>query len=183
MLGLKVQVKLSLCLLSNMPWQCIGKGRNRSTRSLTSALDWHERSASGPGCFTPRERFPGNHWIWGLVDPTARLDVVVKTKIPSPCWDLNPWSFSLSPSTIPLNYPSEAVFFEWPQQQPVVTKDFCHSSTEYPVKGFLLQCVLNLCCTSVTHLVSSNKNTHWATATTVIAILIFTTAGSLRYHT
>jgi len=38
-----------------------------------------------PGRFTPRERFPGTHWIGGWVGPRAILDAVLKRKIPSPC--------------------------------------------------------------------------------------------------
>jgi hypothetical protein len=57
---------------------------------LTSALDGGEWSASHPGCFTPRVRYPGTHWRGGWVGPWASLDVVVKRKIPSPCWDSNP---------------------------------------------------------------------------------------------
>jgi hypothetical protein len=64
--------------------------RYSSTHSLTSALDGGERSASRPGCFTPWERAPDTHWIGGWVGPRAVLDMVVKRKIPSPCWELNP---------------------------------------------------------------------------------------------
>jgi hypothetical protein len=39
-----------------------------STHSLTSALHGGEWSASRTGCFTPRERAPGTHWI-GWVGP------------------------------------------------------------------------------------------------------------------
>jgi len=51
--------------------------------SLTSALDGGECSASRPGRFTPREKTAGSHWIGGWVGPSAVLDAVVKTKIPS----------------------------------------------------------------------------------------------------
>jgi len=61
---------------------------------LTSALDGGELSASRPGRFTPKERAPGTHWIAGWVVPRAGLDAVVNRKIPSPCRDSNPWSFS-----------------------------------------------------------------------------------------
>jgi hypothetical protein len=30
------------------------------------------------------------HWIRGWVGPRAVLDMVVKRKIPSPCWESNP---------------------------------------------------------------------------------------------
>jgi hypothetical protein len=58
--------------------------------SLTSALDGGVWSASRPGRFTPRARFPGTHWIGGWVGPTAVLDVVVKRNIPSPRRESNP---------------------------------------------------------------------------------------------
>jgi len=48
-----------------------------------------EWSASSPGCFTPRERAHGTHWIGGWMGSRTSLDVVVKRKIPSPCWDPN----------------------------------------------------------------------------------------------
>jgi hypothetical protein len=56
---------------------------------LTSALGG-EWSASRPSCFTPREKAPSTHWIGGWVGHTAILDAVVKRKIPSPHWELNP---------------------------------------------------------------------------------------------
>jgi hypothetical protein len=40
--------------------------------------------------FTPRERAPGTHWIGGWMGLRAVVDTVVKRKIPSPCWELNP---------------------------------------------------------------------------------------------
>jgi hypothetical protein len=58
--------------------------------SLTLALDGGEWSASHPGHFTPRKRAPGIHWIGGWVGPRAILDMMLKKKIPSPCWELNP---------------------------------------------------------------------------------------------
>jgi hypothetical protein len=56
---------------------------------LTSALDGGEWSASRLGRFTPRERSPSTHWIGGWVGSRAVLDVVVKRKIPSHCWESN----------------------------------------------------------------------------------------------
>jgi hypothetical protein len=58
--------------------------------SLTLALDEGEWSVSCPGCFTPRERTPGIHWIGGWVGPRAILDAVVKRKIPSFHQESNP---------------------------------------------------------------------------------------------
>jgi hypothetical protein len=51
-------------------------------------------SASRPGRFTPWGRSPFTHWIGGWVGPRAGLDMIVKRKIPSPCWDSNPRSSS-----------------------------------------------------------------------------------------
>jgi hypothetical protein len=58
----------------------LGEWKYSSTRSLTSALDGGEWSASWSGCFTPRERAPGTHWIRGWVGPRAVLDAVVKDR-------------------------------------------------------------------------------------------------------
>jgi hypothetical protein len=58
--------------------------------SLTLALDGGEWSASQPGCFMPRERAPGTHWIGGCVGPRAVLDTVVKRIIRSPHQESNP---------------------------------------------------------------------------------------------
>jgi hypothetical protein len=49
-----------------------------------SGLDEGEWSASRLGCFTPRKRAPGTHWIGGWVGRRAFLDAVVEIKIPSP---------------------------------------------------------------------------------------------------
>jgi hypothetical protein len=38
---------------------------------LTSALDGGEWYALRPGCFVPRERTPGSHWIGGWVGPQS----------------------------------------------------------------------------------------------------------------
>jgi hypothetical protein len=54
---------------------------------------WVVTAPSCPRHFTPRERAHGTHLIVCWVGPRARLDVVVKRKIPSPCWDFNPLSF------------------------------------------------------------------------------------------
>ena len=54
--------------------------------SLTSALNRVERTASGPGRFTP-EATPGTYWIQGWVGPpTTGVDALEKKrKIPCPC--------------------------------------------------------------------------------------------------
>jgi hypothetical protein len=56
---------------------------------LTSALDGGEWSTSRLGCFDPRERAPGTHWIGSWVGPRAGLDAVEKGKIPSPRQESN----------------------------------------------------------------------------------------------
>jgi hypothetical protein len=53
-------------------------------------IDGGEWLASRSGCFTPRERAPGTHWIGGWVGYRAGLDTVVKRKIPSPRRESNP---------------------------------------------------------------------------------------------
>jgi hypothetical protein len=64
-----------------MPWKCMGGGMDVSIHiSLASALAGDEWSASRPGCFTPRERAPGTHWIGGRVGPRAGLDDVEEIK-------------------------------------------------------------------------------------------------------
>jgi hypothetical protein len=104
--------KLSLCF----NWAprregVLGEWRYSSTRSLTSALDGGEWSASRPGRFTLRERAPVIHWIGGWVGPRA----VVRRKIPSPYRDSNHRSSSPKPSDTPLSYPGswvmEGIFF------------------------------------------------------------------------
>jgi hypothetical protein len=87
----KGKVKLLLCFnWASRQEDVLGEWRYSSTHSLTSALVGGEWSVSRPGCFTPRERTPGTHWIGGWVCPRAVLDAMVKRKIPSPCWESNP---------------------------------------------------------------------------------------------
>jgi hypothetical protein len=64
--------------------------RYSSTHFLNSALDGGEWSASCRGRFTPRERYPGTHWIGDWVIPRAVLDMVMKGKIPNPRRESNP---------------------------------------------------------------------------------------------
>jgi hypothetical protein len=75
----------------------LGKWRCSSTRSLTSALDGDEWSASRPGRFTPREGTPITQRIGGWVDPRAVLDAVVKRKIPTPRRESNPRTPTVQP--------------------------------------------------------------------------------------
>jgi hypothetical protein len=63
-----------------MPLRRIGEEGVQLHEFLTSALDGGERSASGPGRFTPEMEAPGTYWIGGWVGPTAGLDAVVKRK-------------------------------------------------------------------------------------------------------
>jgi hypothetical protein len=97
--SIKVNVKLSLCFFltkhHTMKEYC---GVEEDLHAfLTSTLNGGEWSASRPGCFTPRERAPGTHWIGGWVGPRTCMDVVAKRKIPSLCRDSNPKSYSHSP--------------------------------------------------------------------------------------
>jgi hypothetical protein len=87
----EINVKLSLCFnWAPRHWGVLGEWTYSSTRSLASALDGGEWSASRSGRFIPRERAPGTHWIRGWAGPRAVLDAVVKRKIPSPCRKSNP---------------------------------------------------------------------------------------------
>jgi hypothetical protein len=94
---IKVKIKFSLWFFNWIPRHegVLGEWRYSSMHFFTSALDGGEWSASRPSRFTPRERAPGTHWIWGWVDPTAGLETVVKRRIPNHCRNLNPPSSGL----------------------------------------------------------------------------------------
>jgi hypothetical protein len=47
---------------------------------LTSVQAGGERSASGPGRFTPGEKAPGTQWIGGWVDSRAGLENMEQRK-------------------------------------------------------------------------------------------------------
>jgi hypothetical protein len=79
----KVNVKLSLCLVKHNATKTYWGSGGIAPRILTSALEGGEWSASRRGRFTPRKRAPGTHWIGGWVD------TLVKRKIPSPCRQSN----------------------------------------------------------------------------------------------
>jgi hypothetical protein len=66
---------------------------------LTLALDGGKWSASRHGCFTPRERVPGTHWIRSWVGSRAVLNAVVKRKFPSPRRESNPGTPIAQPVT------------------------------------------------------------------------------------
>jgi hypothetical protein len=72
------------------PWSRVGEWRYSSTRSLTSALEGGEWSASRPCRFTSRERSLGTHWTGGCVGPRSVLDAMVKREIPNLRRELNP---------------------------------------------------------------------------------------------
>jgi hypothetical protein len=78
------KVKLSLCLTKHHAMKTHWGVEVQLHAFLTSALDGGEWSASRPGCFTPKERSPGTHWIGGWVCPRALLDAVMKRQISSP---------------------------------------------------------------------------------------------------
>jgi hypothetical protein len=61
------------------------------------ALDGSERSASRTDRFSPGGKSPGTHWIGGWVGTRARLDAVVKKKIPCPCREPNPRTPKVQP--------------------------------------------------------------------------------------
>jgi hypothetical protein len=80
----------------------------------------------------PRERAPGTHWIGGWVGPRAGLDAVVKRKIPNPCQDSNPRSYSPWPSSIPpqlLIQPNETNISCYIY---IYTHTHTHTHTQYP---------------------------------------------------
>jgi hypothetical protein len=56
---------------------------------LTMALDGSSQ-LHAPATLPPSKKAPGTHWTGGWVGPTAGLGTVVKRKISSPCWELNP---------------------------------------------------------------------------------------------
>jgi hypothetical protein len=82
--------KAPVLSLSTTRGGVLGEWRYSSTHYLTSALHGGEWSVSRPGRFTPKERAPCTHWIGDYVGPRARLDAVVKRKIPSPRRESNP---------------------------------------------------------------------------------------------
>jgi hypothetical protein len=57
---------------------------------LNSPLDGGVWLASRPSRFTPRKKAPGTHWIRGLVDPRAGLEVVAKREEFLPRREPNP---------------------------------------------------------------------------------------------
>jgi len=82
---------LSLCFfLTEHHTMKVYWGSRDIVHTLTSALNGSEWSALCPSGFTPRERTLGIDSVGGWVGPRASLDMVVKRKIPSPCWDSYP---------------------------------------------------------------------------------------------
>jgi hypothetical protein len=73
---IKVKVNLFLCFFLTE-----GEWRYSAMHSLTLALDGGEWSASHPGCFTPKERAPGTHWIGGWVGPSAVLEAYMEAHL------------------------------------------------------------------------------------------------------
>jgi hypothetical protein len=71
----------------------LGSG-GTAPRILDSALDGGEWLASRTCRLTPKERALGTHWIGGLVDLRAGLDMVVKRKCPVPAGTRTPRSSS-----------------------------------------------------------------------------------------
>jgi hypothetical protein len=75
---------LSLCLIKHHAMKAHWGSGGTAPRVLDLSTSGSEWSASLPGCFTPRERAPGTHWVGGWVGPRAVLDIqVVKGKVPS----------------------------------------------------------------------------------------------------
>jgi hypothetical protein len=56
------------------------------------------------GCFIPQEGTPKYHWVWGLLDPRARIDAVEKRKNVLPFSGIEPqfpYSLAQSPVSVP----------------------------------------------------------------------------------
>jgi hypothetical protein len=72
---LTLKGKLPLCFfnLSTTPWRRIAGVEVYLHIFSISAVDGGELSASRLGCFCPRERAPGTHWIGGWVDQMIGL--------------------------------------------------------------------------------------------------------------
>jgi hypothetical protein len=51
---------------------------------------WRQVVSFTPWLLYPQGKSPDTHWKGGWVGPRASLDAVVKRKIPSLWWDLNP---------------------------------------------------------------------------------------------
>jgi hypothetical protein len=80
-------------------------------RSLTSALDRGEWSASRPSRFTPREIAHGTGCIGGWVGPRAGLGAMEKRNIPSPHRDSNPDRPTRIPAPQRLSYSTSSSIY------------------------------------------------------------------------
>jgi hypothetical protein len=99
---LLLKVKVSLCFINYaICHEDILDSGSIAPPFLTSALHRGEQSASHPGCFIPKERGPGSHWIEGCVGPGANLDIMEKRKV-LPLQRIKPQPFN------PLSYPDYA---------------------------------------------------------------------------
>jgi hypothetical protein len=101
----------------------LGEWMYSSMHSLTSPLEGGEWSASRPGRFTPKEQALGTHWIGGWVGLRAILDMVVKRKIPSLHWELNP----RTPITQPISQCciDWAIWLNWGHKMYSLFQDHC----------------------------------------------------------
>jgi hypothetical protein len=86
----KVTVKLSLCLTKHHTMKMYWRSGGITPCILDLSTRWRWVVSFMPQPLYPRERVPGTHCIGGWVGPKASLDAVVKGKIPSHYWDLNP---------------------------------------------------------------------------------------------
>jgi hypothetical protein len=68
----------------------VSRSEDTAPPCLTSALDEVEWSALLPGRFTPGEKAPGTNCIGDWVGPRDDLDVMEKTKIPTPAGNRSP---------------------------------------------------------------------------------------------
>jgi hypothetical protein len=86
--GYKVKVNLSLCFNWAPSLKAYFGSEGITPRILDLGNKW--KSVISFTSRTTRKRAPRTHWIGGWVGPRAGLDVVVKRKTPSTCWDSNP---------------------------------------------------------------------------------------------
>jgi hypothetical protein len=112
---------------------------------LTSALVGGEWSAPRPGCFTPRERALGTHWIGGWVDPRAGMDDVEKRKfLTLPGLELRPLRRpARSQSLYRLRYPGSHMYIQY-------VRDLCTCECIYEYTCLFHPAIKVIVCTSVT---------------------------------
>jgi hypothetical protein len=82
--GLKIKIKLSLCLTQHHAMNTYWDSGSIAPRILDLGTRWKWVVSFTPRPLYTQGNSPGTHWIGGWVGPRAVLDAVVKRKIPSP---------------------------------------------------------------------------------------------------